>query len=761
MPRSKGITVRRHRLYYRQLLLFLALSAILVGALSAAVIGSFRNFSQREIETTLERSLERINHQLTYTYERAVYVALALYRDADASGVLFGSRLDSIDHIRAIRAIRDHLSAHPFLLSATLYNREHDAWVGNGLAGDVPKEDPAVRSAIQGASSSAPSVVVRRIAASTGGFLDHLVLTIVHTEASSEHGIDHAVLVDLPFASILDHVASASSATPSGTYLIAPDLTTVFPEPDGDFDPRVPVAPPLEEGREMGTMQIGGDSGPVVVAYRRNRSSGVTAVIAYTLDQLYGTTRRLQGRLSLIGVAILAAGWGLSVVLSRYAYEPIRRLLDRVDPEHFHARVERRLDEMEYVSKHITEAHQLISTLRNQSMRQTTVLTELTLRARLLGGPLPPGSTIESDVTYRCALCFPIDEAAGEYTTAHVRDVVQTRFPGTTVVVVDRDAIVVLLPDNAAEAGFAQGLIEAFQQEVGVRFSAATAEEAVPLSKLRERYEALRRLARNRLFDTEPKVYTPLTVAAAHGKVPEYDTTVEHALLDDLRLGREEEYRDRVASLCRRMRDCTYDGAMSVLLQLVLVVIRATDDLAGSVCPTVDATARRPLLELTAEIENVRSFDAVVDRFADRYRDFHTIAQAANSGGAVRDEQRVQAAERFVQDHLSDPNLSVPLIAEACGVSPRHLSRIFKSYAGESVNEHIIRRRVAYAKRLLSTTDMTVEAVAADCGVLNAKYFFQLFKKHVGLTPASFRTTRTTRTLTQKSADGVVDTSLT
>ncbi len=47
--------------------------------------------------------------------------------------------------------------------------------------------------------------------------------------------------------------------------------------------------------------------------------------------------------------------------------------------------------------------------------------------------------------------------------------------------------------------------------------------------------------------------------------------------------------------------------------------------------------------------------------------------------------------------------------------------------------------RITQAKQLLRFTDMTVEAVGAECGMEDANYFSRLFKKLEGISPGEFR----------------------
>lgn len=71
--------------------------------------------------------------------------------------------------------------------------------------------------------------------------------------------------------------------------------------------------------------------------------------------------------------------------------------------------------------------------------------------------------------------------------------------------------------------------------------------------------------------------------------------------------------------------------------------------------------------------------------------------------------------------------------------NPNYLSHEFKKQTGITFTEYLNNKRIEEAKRLLrSTSDMTYE-IAEKVGYYNYRYFSQMFKKVVGLTPTQYR----------------------
>ena len=81
-------------------------------------------------------------------------------------------------------------------------------------------------------------------------------------------------------------------------------------------------------------------------------------------------------------------------------------------------------------------------------------------------------------------------------------------------------------------------------------------------------------------------------------------------------------------------------------------------------------------------------------------------------------------------------------IAAGLGVSRSTLDRLFAAEIGHSAGAEVKRMRITKAKRLLRTTDMKLDAVAAQCGLCHASYLIRTFRSVTGVTPHAFRAAR-------------------
>ena len=101
--------------------------------------------------------------------------------------------------------------------------------------------------------------------------------------------------------------------------------------------------------------------------------------------------------------------------------------------------------------------------------------------------------------------------------------------------------------------------------------------------------------------------------------------------------------------------------------------------------------------------------------------------------GALPREKLVRAVE-YIQDQLNT-DLTVSGIAQAIGMSPGHVTKLFKESTGQSPRQYIVEARVRKAKKLLTTGKFTISEAACQVGFLDQSHFTRHFKRIFGLPP--------------------------
>jgi two-component system response regulator YesN len=106
---------------------------------------------------------------------------------------------------------------------------------------------------------------------------------------------------------------------------------------------------------------------------------------------------------------------------------------------------------------------------------------------------------------------------------------------------------------------------------------------------------------------------------------------------------------------------------------------------------------------------------------------------------------RIHQARIYMDEHFSDPDLSLNQVASQVNLSPSHFSALFSHTMGETYRNYLTRLRVERAKELLRTTHLLCSEIAYQCGYNDPHYFSYIFKKNTGVSPQKFRIQPTDR----------------
>ncbi|MDR2347169.1 MAG: AraC family transcriptional regulator [Bifidobacteriaceae bacterium] len=169
----------------------------------------------------------------------------------------------------------------------------------------------------------------------------------------------------------------------------------------------------------------------------------------------------------------------------------------------------------------------------------------------------------------------------------------------------------------------------------------------------------------------------------------------------------------------------------------------------GELLQAARLSVNRPVVNL-ARPERLVS---LIDEIALRLEKDDSDASLAAAAGAAWHALALIASDQRAAPSRPDPvalaveylqaraGQSVPVreLADAVGLSPSHLTAIFRRSTGYAVVEYQTRLRLARASQYLTVTDLTVKQVATRVGYSDAFYFSRRFRAVYGLSPSAYR----------------------
>lgn len=106
--------------------------------------------------------------------------------------------------------------------------------------------------------------------------------------------------------------------------------------------------------------------------------------------------------------------------------------------------------------------------------------------------------------------------------------------------------------------------------------------------------------------------------------------------------------------------------------------------------------------------------------------------------GADKNSGMPLLAIEYIHSHFRE-DLDIDALAKMEHMSCTAFRLAFKKHTGVSPNEYIISQRISAACHLLSQSNMSISAVAADVGYRDQYYFSRIFKRKVGMPPQKYR----------------------
>ena len=103
------------------------------------------------------------------------------------------------------------------------------------------------------------------------------------------------------------------------------------------------------------------------------------------------------------------------------------------------------------------------------------------------------------------------------------------------------------------------------------------------------------------------------------------------------------------------------------------------------------------------------------------------------------DHRPIQELQAWMMEHLAE-DLSVPVLAARCRMSPRHFARVFVTERGMTPARFVQQARVEAARVLLQSTDYSLKEAALRAGFQSADSMRRSFLRVLGVAPSSYST---------------------
>ena len=172
-----------------------------------------------------------------------------------------------------------------------------------------------------------------------------------------------------------------------------------------------------------------------------------------------------------------------------------------------------------------------------------------------------------------------------------------------------------------------------------------------------------------------------------------------------------------------------YDSFQYILNRTEDTICRILKDLHSDLLTEEDRL-------LPEHIEQISDFSEIDRTFE---KAFAVICENYSEKKAQKYSNLAQKVKEIVEQDYHDPELNAQSIADRLQLNNAYLGRMFRSAYGHSINDCINTCRLEESKTLLRNSQESIDSIARNVGFSNVKYYYVLFKKYTGQTPAAYR----------------------
>ncbi|MFJ6535220.1 helix-turn-helix domain-containing protein [Paenarthrobacter sp. NPDC091711] len=159
----------------------------------------------------------------------------------------------------------------------------------------------------------------------------------------------------------------------------------------------------------------------------------------------------------------------------------------------------------------------------------------------------------------------------------------------------------------------------------------------------------------------------------------------------------------------------------------------------GSVVPlaSVDRLAAS-LDEIVSTLENDQGPTGLIESSGAAWR---LLTQLATDRRIPAPDEPMERALTYLRSRI-EGTVRVPDLAAMLGVSTTRLGRLFRDSTGGGVVAHHLVLKMAHARHLLDTTELSIAEVGRRVGMTDQFYFSRQFSRTHGMSPTSYRAER-------------------
>jgi AraC-like DNA-binding protein len=759
--------LQQRKTYVKLIVGFTLISAVIIFLLSAIFRNMYSVALYDQVTASDQDNLARMAAELQKLAEEIDYVHISVLSNPRVDSFIYQNALNPLDEYNVKKEFVRFKNIHSKVHSMYLYNGKIDYFITTESVGKPYAE--FFDSGVLALGEGRRALVSRELPGAEPPDSPRRVLSFIYSAFRPDgRGVERSIVInvfDVAELGLLGDGAGAETLLlDSGGRLVSRSLAEASSQGllAGEGWERIRAAP---EARGSFTLAGAGGRQDYVVSYAKLELNGWVLANIQGYGQITAYIRERTDRILYVALGMLLLSGVFVFFLSRNIYTPIDLLVKRVGKlgKLSHPASRKALkNELDYIMDGFTQVMEQASLMRKNQEEKISELKEGFLRRALtesVSEELLQEKAEEYSLAVEpnglCVLVAQIDEL-GAIKPEHryiygatVRQIIQDAFLGqqnAESVLLDgvSTALILNLPDGPLPEAVRDILFEikgAVYQTLGRSLTIGLGCHAETLRDLRQSYDRAAGMADNRFVLGYGQIIGDELVKGSLKAGGQIEPELETALLEAIRMNREEAYAAAADRLIEAMSLHESGSARMLLAHMLLTCARAMNGIIGDSADPVNPVTPSPRPRAYGGLpESAETIGQAREWFAALFAQYRQAVEQMNLQKNSKKMQKiVSEATAHIRKNYGDPDLTIDTFAARYGYTAKYFARMFKDVAGAFINDYIRKFRIDKAKTLLERTNLSVSEIAELVGYANKNYFFYSFKKETGMTPLSYR----------------------
>lgn len=708
---------------------YLLILTLAIAVISIWLFHIFSNSSIRQINELSDRTVMQGQKSTEYLMNQAMQVSAQLSFDYPIIQQMNTAESDPIVENNSLKKLNDIIFINESIYSIGIYNGNNASF----LTSDYPNID---NEAIEMLKNSDPKtkirLVPRKLKLSSGKNQEENVYSIFYyNRDKSTNVILNALIVNVKEEAVRNSI-NPDDRVDQGNILIVDANGKVISDPSGgeflkDYSELGFIEKSLTESGSNSFVDINLSGEKVLVTHSYSNQLGWHFLHVVPYQAAVVSISKLRNTVIWISLILFAFSGIASLFVSGKLSSPFRGLVET-------------LELLKEKSKNNLKVDYLKDILSGIKEPQVSSELEFSLRVDLYKGMSILILRIDElfDATK-----FELEEVPEEVHNQMrlslqnmVFDLLQPHFSYESLVI-NKDVVLLINNDNAFNSNqhlvsLIKRLQEQFKQAMGTSVTVARGSYVKDAANYHASFQEALEAAAYRMVYGLGSLLTYETVFTNLKHEFEYPQQHLKALLEAIKLGKEEHIGGALDDIFNALKDCQYELIKLSVNHLLLTVFITTELSIQDVKDDLLTNFNNAVSKLK-QLETLEQMKLWFAQYI-----LHDMQRIKEKRKHLNSDL-LEKIRGFVEGCYASTELSVELVANRFDYNPMYFGRLFKELFNQSFSEYITELRLNKSKIYLEQDHIAIKEIGMKVGFNNSSYFVTLFKKHTGVSPSEYR----------------------